>query len=96
MQAGIRVSRCLAATGEREAALTALEEMTALFERFYALRRHGLTYRCPALDQLRATVEYDMRQGPAVGEDWNIRHSMRHIGCQDWSGLSYPTWISTP
>lgn len=56
-RAGIRLSCQLASMGETEKALVALEDLTGLFEKFWALPdQTKLTFRCPALNRIEGEL----------------------------------------
>lgn len=76
-RAGIRLSCQLASTGETEKALVVLEDLTGLFEKFWALpNQTKLTFRCPALDRIEGELYTCMMKGPAAGPEYGtVRHN---------------------
>ncbi|MBQ4590626.1 MAG: helix-turn-helix transcriptional regulator [Clostridia bacterium] len=79
--AGVRHSCHLASSGKPEEALSALEDLTELYEKFWSLPDQTvLTFRCPALDRIKGTIHHSMMRGPAAGPDYkDITHSARTI-----------------
>ncbi len=79
--AGVRYSCQLAASGKTEEALAALEDLTDLYEKFWALPdKTVLTFRCPALDRINGTLHHAMLRGPAAGPEYkDTTHNARTI-----------------
>lgn len=97
--AGIRYSCHLAGSGEPEAALSALEDLTELYENFWSLSDGTvLTFRCPALDRIEGVLHHCMLRGPAAGPDYkDTTHNARVIVYNtDERDPMWSHWMYTP
>ncbi len=103
--AGVRYSCLLASFGKIEEALAALEDLTDLYEKFWALPdKTVLTFRCPALDRIEGTLYHAMLRGPAAGLEYeNITHSARTFrsenvpeGFEGMHGAIWSHWLPQP
>lgn len=75
LQIGLRLSAQLAALGETEKALDVLEDITALYEKFWMLPdRTVLTYRSPVLDKIEARLSKCRLPSPIAAPDYNNAH----------------------
>ena len=80
LQTGLRLSCQLAEAGDKESALLALEDLTALYERFWTLPDGTkLTYRCPALDLYEGEIHSEMLCGPEAGPKFSVAHSAKIV-----------------
>ena len=79
--AGLRYACHLSGSGESEAALEALEDLTGLYEKFWSLPDQTvLTFRCPALDRIEGVLHHCYLRGPAAGPDYkDTTHNARVI-----------------
>lgn len=72
LQVGFRLSAQLSALGETEKALEVLEDITALYEKFWALPdKTVLTYRTPVLDQIEARLSKCRLPSPIAAPDYD-------------------------
>ncbi len=97
--AGVRYSCHLASSGKPEEALSALEDLTELYEKFWSLPDQTvLTFRCPALDRIEGTIHHCMMRGPAAGPDYkDTTHSARVIVYNtDERDPMWSHWMYTP
>ncbi|MGN1346745.1 MAG: helix-turn-helix transcriptional regulator [Eubacteriales bacterium] len=98
--AGVRYSCQLASTGEPEHALAALEDLTELYEKFWSLPDQTvLTFRCPALDQMKGTLHHAMLRSPAAGPDYaeGITYNARILAYNtDENDPMWSHWMPNP
>ncbi len=86
LNAGFRYSCQLASVGEEEKALAALEDLTDLYEKFWNLPDGTvLTYRCPVLDKITATLHRCRLSSPKAGPDFerDKRYNGRTFSCKE-------------
>ncbi len=92
----------LASLGEKEMALTIIEDLTDLHEKFWALPNNTiLTYRCPLLDKIQASVLYTKMPTLFAEDKENMLRDARHIHIKEidchhvvWSYHTYRPFIS--
>lgn len=92
----------LASTGEEEMALTIIEDLTDLHEKFWALPHNTiLTYRCALLDRIQAPILYTKMPTLFSEDKENMLRDARHIHIKEidchhviWSYHTYRPFIS--